>query len=349
MHSRRVLIAMSGGVDSAVAAYLMQAQAGNCAGAYLKMWDDGQENIADAQAVAGRLGIDFHVLDAMADFRAQVVDNFICAYEQGLTPNPCVVCNRCMKFGVLLEQALALGFDTVATGHYAQVRYEESTGRYLLFKAADQVKDQTYFLACLTQHQLSHAAFPLGGLTKEQARNIAEAQGFVNARKRDSQDICFVPDGDYFAFMQRHTGKTYPAGDYLDLSGKVVGRHKSAVAYTLGQRKGLNLALGQPVYVCGKDMGANTVTVGPDIALYATTLLAKDWNWLPFPALTEPMRVMAKARSRHTEQPATVYPGENGIARVVFDTPQRAITPGQAIVLYDGDMVVGSGTITEVI
>lgn len=349
MNSRRVLIAMSGGVDSAVAAHLMQAQAGNCAGAYLKMWDDGQENIADAQAVAGRLGIDFHVLDAMADFRAQVVDNFICAYEQGLTPNPCVVCNRCMKFGVLLEQALALGFDTVATGHYAQVRYEESTGRYLLFKAADQAKDQTYFLASLTQHQLSHAAFPLGGLTKEQARNIAEAQGFVNARKRDSQDICFVPDGDYFAFMQRHTGKTYPAGDYLDLSGKVVGRHKSAVAYTLGQRKGLNLALGQPVYVCGKDMGANTVTVGPDSALYATTLLAKDWNWLPFPALTEPMRVTAKARSRHSEQPATVYPMEDGIARVVFDTPQRAITPGQAIVLYDGDMVVGSGTITEVI
>ena len=349
MESKKVLIAMSGGVDSAVAAHLMQHAGHNCAGAYMQMWDEGLENIADARAVAERLGMDFYVLDAMGDFRKQVVDQFVCAYEAGLTPNPCVVCNRCMKFGALLEQALVLGFHTVATGHYAQIRYDEDAGRYLLCKAADAAKDQTYFLACLTQHQLPHAAFPLGGLTKEQARAIAEEQGFVNARKRDSQDICFIPDGDYFAFMQRYTGKAYPAGDYLDLNGRVVGRHKSAVAYTLGQRKGLNLAMGAPVYVCGKDMEKNTVTVGPNEALFATTLLAKDWNWLPFPTLTEPMRVSAKARSRHTEQPATVYPEENGCARVVFDTPQRAITPGQAVVLYDGDMVVGSGTITEVL
>lgn len=347
MESKQVLIAMSGGVDSAVAAHLMQQTHGICAGAYLQMWDAGEENIADARSVADRLGMDFYVLDAMGDFRKQVVDHFVCAYEEGLTPNPCVVCNRCMKFGVLLEHALALGFQTVATGHYAQVRYNESTGRYLLCKAADPTKDQTYFLACLTQEQLSHAAFPLGGLTKEQARAIAQEQGFINARKRDSQDICFIPDGDYFAFMQRYTGKTYPAGDYLDMDGRVVGQHKSAVAYTLGQRKGLNLAMGAPVYVCGKDMQKNTVTVGPNEALFATTLFAEDWNWLPFPTLTEPMRVSAKARSRHTEQPATVYPEENGCARVVFDTPQRAITPGQAVVLYDGDTVVGSGTITH--
>lgn len=347
MESGKTLVAMSGGVDSAVAAYLTKQHSAACAGAYMKMWDSGDASIPDARSVAQVLGMDFYVLDAQAAFRTQVVEYFIAAYEQGLTPNPCVLCNKCMKFGELLEQALALGFDRVATGHYAQIRREEATGRYLLCKATDKAKDQTYFLAGLSQHQLAHADFPLGSLTKEQARKIAEEQGFVNARKRDSQDICFVPDGDYFAFMQRHTGKQYPAGNYLDLTGRVVGRHKSAVAYTLGQRKGLNLALGAPVYVCAKNMEKNTVTVGPDEALYATQLLAGDWNWLPFPALTGPMRVTAKARSRHTEQPATVYPMDGGFARVVFDTPQRAITPGQAVVLYDGDTVVGSGTITE--
>jgi len=351
MNSGSVLIGMSGGVDSSVAALLLQQSGYDCIGCTMRLYctPGGEDSTRDAGAVARKMNIPFHVFDFQEDFHSRVIGDFIRCYEGGVTPNPCIRCNRFLKFGVMLEKALELGCSHIATGHYAQIRRDPDTGRYLLYKAADRAKDQTYFLYSLTQHQLKHTLFPLGCLTKGEAREIAEAQGFLNARKRDSQDICFVPDGDYFAFMQRHTGKTYPAGDYLDLSGKVVGRHKSAVAYTLGQRKGLNLAMGQPVYVCGKDMGANTVTVGPDIALYATTLLAKDWNWLPFPALTEPMRVMAKARSRHTEQPATVYPGENGIARVVFDTPQRAITPGQAIVLYDGDMVVGSGTITEVI
>lgn len=349
MDMDKTLIAMSGGVDSAVAAYLVKAAGNPCAGAYLRMWDAGTDSIRDARAVAGRLGMEFHVLDAMASFRTQVVDSFICAYESGLTPNPCVVCNKCMKFGVLLDMALELGFQKVSTGHYAQVRYDDTSGRYLLCKAADTAKDQTYFLAGLSQHQLAHTVFPLGGLTKDQARSIAEEQGFINARKRDSQDICFIPDGDYFAFMQRYTGKAYPAGDYLDLNGRVVGRHKGAVAYTLGQRKGLNLAMGAPVYVCAKDMEHNTVTVGPDEALYAKALVAKDWNFFPFPALESPMRVTAKARSRHAEQPATVYPMEGGLARVEFDTPQRAITPGQAVVLYDGDTVIGSGTISQVL
>lgn len=349
MEHNKVLIAMSGGVDSAVAAYLMQSAGRECAGAHLRMWDTGADSIADAQAVAQRLGMAFHVFDAGAEFRSQVVDSFIGAYEQGLTPNPCITCNRCMKFGVLLDQALALGYDCVATGHYAQIRHDPLTHRYLLHKAADAAKDQTYFLACLTQHQLAHAAFPLGKLTKEQARIIAQEQGFVNARKRDSQDICFVPDGDYVQFMKEYTGKHYPTGDFLDLQGNVVGRHNGAVSYTLGQRKGLGIALGEPVYVCAKDMQKNTVTVGPNETLFSTTVRARDWNWLPFPALTAPMRVTAKARSRHTEQPATVYPEDAGFARVVFDTPQRAMTPGQAVVLYDGDMVVGSGTITEIL
>ena len=202
-------------------------------------------------------------------------------------------------------------------------------------------------MACLSQEQLKHILFPLGGLTKAEVRQIAEENGFVNARKRDSQDICFVPGGDYAEFLRRYTGKEYPDGDYLDLAGNVVGRHKGAVCYTKGQRKGLGIALGAPVYVCSKDMEKNTVTVGPNDALFSGALRANNWNWYPFPALTEPMRVTIKVRQSQNDQPGTVYPEANGFARVEFDTPQRAITPGQAVVLYDGDMVVGGGTITE--
>ena len=344
------LIAMSGGVDSSVAAYLMQQKQAHCGGAIMQLWKEVSSGaIRDAQAVARRLGMDFHILDAALPFRQLVVDYFIRSYEEGLTPNPCIQCNRHLKFRYFLQQAQALGYDSIATGHYAQIRQDPATGRYLLCKAADENKDQSYFLSCLDQYQLAHSHFPLGELTKAEARQIAEEQGFVNARKKDSQDICFVPDGDYVAFMKAYTGKDYPGGDYLDLDGKVVGRHCGAVCYTLGQRKGLGIALGAPVYVCSKDMAANTVTVGPESALFATTLLANNWNWYPFETLTEPLRVMAKARYRHIPQPATVYPEEDGYARVVFDAPQRAMTPGQTVALYNGDTVVGGGVITEVL
>ena len=248
-----------------------------------------------------------------------------------------------------MEQALALDCEYIVTGHYARIARDPATGRYLLYKAADSAKDQSYFLYALTQQQLARIRFPLGSFTKGQIRGIASEQGFINAKKRDSQDICFVPDGDYAAFLRRHTGKTYPSGNYLDVQGNVVGKHSGAVNYTLGQRKGLGIAMGQPVYVCAKDMQANTVTVGPNDALFHSTLLAKDWFFFPFDSLAEPIRVKAKTRSRMIEQPATVYPEENGYCRVVFDEPQRAITPGQAVVLYDGDLVVGGGTITTVI
>ena len=346
----KALIAMSGGVDSSVAAYLMQQKGFTCGGAIMQLWKEVSTGaIADAQAVADRLSMDFHVLDASGEFRQQVVDYFIRSYEEGLTPNPCIQCNRHLKFSYFLDRALELGYDAIATGHYATIRKDPATDRFLLCKAADSAKDQSYFLACLNQHQLSHAHFPLGELTKEEARAIAEAQGFVTARKKDSQDICFVPDGDYVAFMKRYTGKDYPAGDYLDLDGKTVGKHCGAVCYTLGQRKGLGIALGAPVYVCSKDMAANTVTVGPESALFATTLLADNWNWFPFETLSEPIRVMAKGRYRHIPQPATVYPLEGRQAKVVFDEPQRAMTPGQTVALYDGDMVVGGGIITEIL
>ena len=346
----KTLIAMSGGVDSSVAAHLMQEKGFHCGGAIMQLWKEVSTGaIADAQSVALRLGMDFHVLDASDQFRQQVVDYFVRSYEEGLTPNPCIQCNRHLKFSFFLDRALALGYDSIATGHYAVIRKDPVSGRYLLCKAVDHTKDQSYFLACLNQYQLSHAHFPLGELTKEQARMIAEAQGFVNAKKKDSQDICFVPDGDYVAFMKRYTGKDYPHGDYLDLEGKVVGQHCGAVCYTLGQRKGLGIAMGAPVYVCSKDMQANTVTVGPESALFATTLIADNWNWFPFETLTEPIRVMAKARYRHIPQAATVYPMDSGKAKVVFDTPQRAMTPGQTVALYEGDMVVGGGIITEVL
>ncbi len=345
MFGMQALIAMSGGVDSSVAAYLTLQQGFDCQGGTMLLWDNGTDSAADARAVAQALGIPFHLWDGSHLFRQQVVEPFIAAYEQGLTPNPCIRCNNHIKFSYLLEQALTLGCDYVATGHYARIQYDQASGRYLLYKAVNDAKDQSYFLAGLTQHQLSHTLFPLGEYSKEQIRQIALEQGFLNAKKRDSQDICFIPDGDYKAFMEHYTGKIYPQGDFLDLTGRTVGRHNGAVGYTLGQRKGLGLAMGSPVYVCSKNMTENTVTVGPETELMSSVLLAKNCNFIPFDRLTEPVKVTAKARSRHIPQEATVYPEEDGI-RVEFDQPQRAITPGQAVVLYDGDLVIGSGEIT---
>ena len=353
---KKAMIAMSGGVDSSVAAYLMQEAGFDCIGGTMLLCDEtllGKADIPsparDASLVAERLHMPFYVFEECSAFCQKVVEPFISAYEQGLTPNPCIFCNKQIKFGLLLDKALSLGCDYIVTGHYAKIRRDEATGRFLLYKAPDENKDQSYFLAGLRQDQLSHVLFPLGELTKEQVRQIAAEQGFVTATKKDSQDICFIPDGAYFSFMKRYTGKNYPQGDYLDLSGKVVGKHQNAVSYTLGQRKGLGVALGAPMYVCAKDMENNTVTLGPEKELFATTLIAEDVNFLPFETLEAPITVTAKARYRHKPQEATVYPMEDGKMKVVFSAPQRALTPGQAVVLYDGDLVVGSGTITEVI
>lgn len=343
----KAMIAMSGGVDSSVAAFLMQQAGYLCIGATMRLQEETSADAEDARAVAARLDMPFHVLDFTAKFRQEVMDDFVRCYEAGLTPNPCVVCNRRLKFGALLDAALELGCSYIVTGHYAQI--ESNNGRYLLKKAADSAKDQSYFLYAVSQEQLSHIQFPLGGLTKEEARRIAQEQGFINARKRDSQDICFIPGGDYFAFLKEYAGKNYPCGNFLDMDGKVVGCHQGAVAYTRGQRKGLGLAMGHPVYVSSKDMEKNTVTVCDNDQLFSTSLLADDWTFFPFDSLTAPIRCKAKARSRMIEQHATAYPEENGSVRVVFDEPQRALTTGQAVVLYDGDYVIGGGTITEIL
>jgi len=350
MKNKCALIGMSGGVDSSVAAWLMQREGYRCTGATMKLHDfgcGGSTDALDASLVAKKLGMEHRILEFQQNFEDAVIRQFADAYEAGLTPNPCIQCNRRLKFGAMLQYALDQGFDYVVSGHYAQVRQDDTTGRWLLYKAVDTAKDQTYFLACLNQHQLSHIRFPLGERTKAQVRQIAEEQGFLNARKRDSQDICFIPGGDYAAFLRQYTGKEYPEGDYLDLSGKVVGHHKGAVCYTKGQRKGLGIALGAPVYVCSKDMHRNTVTVGPNEALFSPALRANDWNWFPFPELTAPLRVTVKTRHTPMEQAATVYPEADGFARVELDAPLRAITPGQAVVLYDGDLVIGGGTITQ--
>ena len=358
---KKALIGMSGGVDSSVAAYLTQQAGFDCIGATMRLFGNdvlGEEqestccsldDVEDARSVARRMGIPHYTFNFQDDFRRCVMEKFVASYEMGFTPSPCIDCNRFLKFGSLLRRARELGCSHVVTGHYAQIRVDPETGRFLLYQAKDPAKDQTYFLYPLTQEMLAHTLFPLGALTKAEVRAIAAEHGFVTAKKRDSQDICFVPDGDYCAFMERFTGKRYAPGDYLDPQGQVVGRHQGAVRYTIGQRKGLGLAMGSPVYVCGKDMAANTVTVGPDSALYSGALRANDWNWFPFPALTEPQTVTARIRHSQKSYPATVYPEADGFARVEFDTPVRAVTPGQAVVLYQGDLVLGGGTITEAI
>lgn len=357
MDAPNALIAMSGGVDSSVAAYLTIQEGFSCMGATMRLYNNPDreskccslDDVEDARSVAHRLKMPFYVFNFTQDFQEKVMDTFVHCYECGLTPNPCIDCNRHLKFDRLLERAKVLGCEYVVTGHYARVCRDGSSGRFLLKKAADNAKDQSYFLYALTQEQLAHIRFPLGEMTKPQVRQIAEEQGFLNARKHDSQDICFVPDGDYLAFLRSYTRKDYPKGDFLDCNGNVIGTHNGAVGYTLGQRKGLGLAMGEPVYVCSKDMQQNTVTVGPNEALFRRALRANDLFFFPFPALTKPMHLKAKTRSRMAEQPATAYPEENGFIRVEFDEPQRAITPGQAVVLYDGDLVVGGGTITEVL
>ena len=357
MEEKKALIAMSGGVDSSVAAYLTQQAGYDCIGAMMRLFDnnilgENQESSCcslddaeDARSVARRLGFPFYVFNSKADFEEKVIAKFIRCYECGATPNPCIDCNRYLKFDHLMRRAMELGCSHVVTGHYARIRRDESTGRYLLYKATDLSKDQSYVLYSLSQQQLAHTMFPLGEMSKSEARAIATEQGFINARKHDSQDICFVPDGDYVAFMERYTGKHYEGGNFLDLEGNVVGRHKGAVSYTLGQRKGLGVSAGEPVYVVGKDMEKGHVVLGPNEALFSTELVAERVNFISIPELTGPMQVTAKTRYSQSEAAGVLEPLADGCVRMVFQQPQRAVTPGQAVVFYDGEKVVGGGTI----
>ena len=356
----KALIAMSGGVDSSVAAWLMQDAGYDCTGITMRLTRNetigqsgfhtccSEKDIEDAAEVAFALDIPYEVLDFTVDFREKIIDKFVWVYEAGGTPNPCIDCNKYMKFDHLLHWAQEHGIAYVVTGHYARIEQDAHTGRWLLKKGLDEGKDQSYVLYNLTQEQLAHVRLPLGALHKTEVRAIAEKQNFINARKHDSQDICFVPDGDYARFMEDLTGKQYPEGDFLDPDGNPVGKHRGAVRYTIGQRKGLGLAMGTPVYVCAKDMQANTVTVGPESELFDRIVYADEVNWIAIPQLTEPLRVTARTRYHQVEQAATVYPAGEGGFRLEFDQPQRAPTPGQAVVLYQGDVVLGGGTITKI-
>jgi len=338
------MVAMSGGVDSTAAASLLLEQGHACAGAHLELTGTTQE-AQDARAAADRLGMPFHLFDMRARFGREVVARFAESYLKGETPNPCIECNRYIKFAALLEQAGQLGYDAIATGHYARV--ESSNGRWQIKKALDPSKDQSYVLYTLTQDQLACVCFPLGGMTKAQVRAYAQSRGFGNAQKKESQDICFVPDGDYAAFLERHTGLPLRPGDFVDPEGRILGRHRGTPCYTLGQRKGLGLALPRLGYVCGIDPARCTVTVGDESLLFGTTLHARGVNLIACDSLSAPLRCKAKIRYRQAEQwAAAEQTGEDALL-VTFDEPQRAITPGQAVVLYDGDCVIGGGTIVN--
>ena len=351
----RALIAMSGGVDSSVAAYLMKQRGFDCIGVTMKLFSNEEigcsraktccslEDVEDARSVAYRLGIPYYVFNFTEDFGRQVIDRFVAAYENGATPNPCIDCNRYLKFERLYRRASELGCDRVATGHYARI--EKQGGRYLLKKASDESKDQSYVLYTMTQEQLAHTAFPCGALSKTQTRQIAEEQGFLNAEKPDSQDICFVPDGDYAAFIRRYTGKCYPDGPFVTTRGEIIGRHRGIIHYTVGQRKGLGVSSDRPLYVQSIDAAKNTVVLGEDRELFGTELNAGNFNWIAFETPPDVLRAKAKIRYRHREQWATVEVTGKNTVHLVFDAPQRAVTRGQAVVLYDGDMVLGGGEI----
>ena len=335
---------MSGGVDSSAAASLIRENYPACGGMTLSMLGGAgdESNARDAAQVCEKLGISHHTVDCRDIFRQAVMEYFADTYAKGLTPNPCVVCNREIKFGFLLDEAVKRGYDGVATGHYARICRQGE--RALVQKAADVYKDQSYVLAMLSPTQLRHCVFPLGEYSKPQVREIAAERGFVTARKSDSQDICFVPDGDYVGFLTRFTGESPSVGEYVDEDGRILGKHKGHQCYTIGQRKGLGISMGKHIFVLSKDAGTNRVVLGDEDRLMYTKVDCGELNLQAMDTLPDGYRCKVKLRYAHKEAPARVWQRDSGIT-VEFDTPQRAPSPGQFAVLYEDDIVIGGAVI----
>ncbi|MBD5383779.1 MAG: tRNA 2-thiouridine(34) synthase MnmA [Ruminococcaceae bacterium] len=354
----KALIAMSGGVDSSAAALLMKNAGFDCMGVTMKLHDSGGEifsekacctasDAEDARGVCVKLGIPYYVFNMSADFDRNVIERFVRSYETGETPNPCIDCNRYLKFGGLYRKAAELGCRYIVTGHYARVEYDEKLKRWLLKKSLNEAKDQSYVLYFLSQEQLAHTRFPLGEFAdKSEVRRLAEENGLINAAKRESQDICFVPDGDYAAFIREYRAKDYPDGYFVTAYGNILGRHKGVVNYTIGQRKGLGISYSEPLYVLKKSVSDNTVTLGTERELYSNRLTARDFNWIMYDEPpVEPINVTVRTRYHAKEAPATAETNTDGTVTIRFAEPQRAISAGQAVVLYSGETVVGGGTI----
>ena len=360
---QRVVAAMSGGVDSSVCALLLKRSGARVMGATMRLFgsddiagdDDFEEDstccsladVDDARAVCRRLEIDHHTLNFRIDFAEKVMDPFCRSYLQGETPNPCIDCNRYLKFDTLQKFRASREYDYVATGHYVRSAFNSDTGRYELRVAADASKDQSYVLYSLSQDQLAHTLFPLGDLAKTQVRAIAEAAGFENAQKAESQDICFVPDGDYLAFIERHTGEVPQPGDIVDVEGRVLGKHHGLARYTIGQRKGIGIAASEPLYVCGKRLAENELVVGSRADTLITQVEVSDVNFVCVEGFEGAVRAQAKIRYRQDAQPAQVVQTGAATIKIAFDNPVAATAPGQAAVIYDGDRVLAGGTIVS--
>ena len=353
-----ILIAMSGGVDSSVSAYLMSRKYDVCRGATMLLFLNeslgvpskypccSRENIIDAKKICEILGIEHEVLNLMQEFEDSVIKKFVSVYEDGGTPNPCIDCNKFLKFGALLKHADESGLEKIATGHYAKIK-KDSSGRFLLFKAEDLSRDQSYVLYMMTQEHLARTEFPLGDMKKTEVRELASELNFINAKKHDSQDICFIPDGDYGSFIENFTGKKYPSGNFIDSSGKVLGVHKGVIHYTVGQRRGLGVSAKSRIYVSKIDKDSNNITLSykDESSLYSKKIRVKDANIIPFDKLPENFRANVKTRYRQKEIPAIINQINESELIIEFNEPQKIPARGQAAVIYDGDLVVGGGAI----